>query len=66
MSDPKELTYVQRMHRVADITSRIQQGNVDPSELLDLIQEARTILKQCSDELTHIEKELRIGDTEAE
>lgn len=63
MSEEHKMTYIERMQRVNAITKQIQEAAVDPADLLDLIREARSLLEQCNNELTHIEKELGIDQT---
>ncbi|MBK8506396.1 MAG: exodeoxyribonuclease VII small subunit [Saprospiraceae bacterium] len=58
MALPKELTYTDAMHRLQEITSALDAGNVQIDDLDALLLESRELIRFCEEKLRSIDQKI--------
>lgn len=53
------MTYTEKLKRTEEIINQINSGNIDPSKIIELIQEAQGLMAECKEELSKLEDELK-------
>lgn len=55
----KKITYEQAIHRLEEIVSKIERGEMDIDSLTSNLKEAKQLVAFCKDKLTKVENDVQ-------
>ena len=65
-TDTKEYTLEQLFEQLDDIVEKLESGDASLEESFQLYQEGMKMLKNCSDKIDHVEKQVLIMEESGE